>query len=1006
MAYQAYADAFDSEKLPSGEYSAVAYGRSPKQTVTVFDGAGRASTSTFYAFGVEKWSTSTTYTGDSTATTAPVGGSAARTIVDALGRTTETREYEGTSPADTGFGATVGATHTSTKFTYTRDGKQSTITGPDSKWSYLYDLYGRQTSATDPDMGTTTTGYTALDQVSWTKDAAGRVVISDYDVLGRATGTWSAPATADLSSTAEEKVDANRLTAYTYDGVTNAKGQRNSATRYVGGVAGSKYTKSVTAFDSLYRATSSTLQLPGGDALVTKKAVASTLTSTANYNIDGTLQYATEPAAGGFGSELVDYEYDGLGLNTRTKGTSVYMLDASYTSLSQPQVLSLGKSEAEGTYNAYISNQYETGTDRLLKATVTDDTHAYALQQLNYTYDVAGNVTSVSDPMTLGGTGVADNQCFTYDGHRRLTDAWTPSAADCSTANRTTAKLGGAAPYWTSYTYKDSGLRATEVTKTSGTPTTKTYCYDSTKTHRLLATTANNCTGVTSTYAYDATGNTTTRLDGTASQTLAWSQEGRLDTLKEGTSTTGYVYDADGSLLIRRNAAGETVLYLGGTEVHLDTSTSTAKFWAQRYYTGAGSTIAMRTNKSGTDKLTWLAGDHHGTSSLAIDNATQGITKRYSTPFGADRGKPTFGPWPDDKGFLGASADSGTGLTHLGAREYEPSTGRFISVDPLLNVAEHQSLNGYTYANNSPVTLSDPDGLDPCGGLQCGHEGDDCSDAGIYCYGSKPDGTADTSGVVPSGGGGTASASSTGNTGSNGVGVRKEGEPLWGALGDVVDTVDNYVTAVVTQPDIWWGAAETAGSVILMGAGGDLALAGGAVCIATLIGCVIGVPAAVGGVALVGVGAYGASEGIGRMSSGMNKALSEAESKSSSGTGSSQGLDSTALGGARETRVAELTGGKLPSGAPGKPGLLIKQPNVGTTDVDVIAADGTYIAVGGKAKARNLAALGQKLRILRWGAEQQGVGAKAYFQEGTPDTALNLARKVLGEDNVHTFNLG
>ncbi|WP_329283228.1 RHS repeat domain-containing protein [Streptomyces sp. NBC_01451] len=722
---QTYADLFDDENPPSGEYFEAGDGQTPKESVIVFDGAERPVTSTFYSGGVKKWSTSTSYTGDSTATTALDGGSAVRTIVDAQGRTTETREYEGTSPADTGYGATVGATYTSTKFTYTRDGKPFTITGPDSAWSYAYDLYGRQTSATDPDMGTTTTGYTTLDQVSWTKDAAARVVISGYDVLGRNTGTWSAPATADLTSTTEEKVDANKLTAYTYDGVTGAKGQRDSATRYVGGAvkpAETAYTKRVTEFDSMYRATATQLELPEADPLVAKKAVAAKLTSTAYYDVDGTQRNVTVPAAGGLESELVAYSYDGLGLNTRVKGTSVYMLDASYTSLGQPQVLSLGKSEAESTYNVYVSNIYEPGTDRLLRSSVTDDTHAYTLQQLNYGYDVAGNVTSVSDPMTLGGTGAADNQCFTYDGHRRLTDAWTPAAADCSTANRTTASLGGAAPYWTSYTYKDSGLRATEVTKTSSTPTTTTYCYDSAKTHRLLATTANTCTGIASAYAYDATGNTTTRPDGTASQTLTWSAESKLDTLKEGTSTTGYVYDADGSLLIRRNTAGETVLYLGSSEIHLDTSTSTAKFWAQRYYSGAGATIAMRTNKSGTDKLSWLAADHHGTSSLAVDNATQGITKRYSKPFGADRDQSTFGPWPDDKGFLGASTDSGTGLTHLGAREYDPSTGRFISVDPLLELDKQQTLNGYTYGGQNPLTFSDPTGL----GLACGGKEDAC----------------------------------------------------------------------------------------------------------------------------------------------------------------------------------------------------------------------------------------------------------------------------------------
>ncbi|MGW1717508.1 polymorphic toxin-type HINT domain-containing protein [Streptomyces sp. NPDC002156] len=799
---QTFADAFDTEN-PSGEYTEVGDGHAPKETVTVFDGAERPVTSTFYVGGVTKWSTSSTYTGDSTATTAPGGGSAARTIVDAQGRTTETREYEGTSPADTGFGATVGATYTSTKFTYTRDGKQSTITGPDSGWSYAYDLYGRQTSAIDPDTGTTTAGYTPLDQVSWTKNAEGRVVISAYDVLGRTTGTWSAAATADLTSTTEEQVDANKLTAYTYDSVTNAKGQQDSATRYVGGVtAAGTYTKKVTAFDSMYRATMTELTLPTTDPLVANKAVTTPLTFSAAYNIDGSQQSTTEPAVGGLPAEPVVYKYDNLGLNTQTAGTSGYLLDASYTALGQPQVLSMGRSQTEGTYNSYLSNIYEAGTDRLLTSSFTDDTHAYKLQELNYSYDTVGNVTSVSDPMTLGGTAAADNQCFTYDGHRRLTESWTPTTADCSTANRTTANLGGAAPYWTSYSYKDSGLRATETTKTAAATTTKTYCYDSTKTHQLLAT-ASSCTGASATYTYDATGNTKTRPDGTASQTLTWSAEGNLDTLKEGTSTTGYVYDADGSLLIRRNTAGETVLYLGATEVHLDATTSTPKIWAQRYYIGAGATIAMRTTKSGTSVLSWLAADHHGTSSLAVDDATKAITKRYTTPFGATRSQSAYGPWPDDKAFLGATADPSSGLTHLGAREYDPTTGRFISVDPLLNVAEHQSLNGYAYGNNNPVTLSDPAGLDPCGGLKCGHEGDKCSDAGIYCYSSKSDGTADTSGVVPSGGG-TASTSSSGTVSGNNNAVEDRLLKLGPQTNDADDLTRYWYTyATGANGDYW-----------------------------------------------------------------------------------------------------------------------------------------------------------------------------------------------------------
>jgi RHS repeat-associated protein len=63
-----------------------------------------------------------------------------------------------------------------------------------------------------------------------------------------------------------------------------------------------------------------------------------------------------------------------------------------------------------------------------------------------------------------------------------------------------------------------------------------------------------------------------------------------------------------------------------------------------------------------------------------------------------------------DKGFVGGTKDP-TGLTHLGAREYDPATGRFISVDPIQDLTDAQQWNGYSYANNSPVTRSDPTGL-------------------------------------------------------------------------------------------------------------------------------------------------------------------------------------------------------------------------------------------------------------------------------------------------------
>ncbi|MBM7169351.1 RHS repeat-associated core domain-containing protein [Streptomyces sp. G44] len=163
-----------------------------------------------------------------------------------------------------------------------------------------------------------------------------------------------------------------------------------------------------------------------------------------------------------------------------------------------------------------------------------------------------------------------------------------------------------------------------------------------------------------------------------------------------------------------------------------------------RYYTANGQTIAVRTATAGTSgtKLDFLAADHHGTASLALDATTYATTKRYTTPFGAPRGEKTTN-WPDDKAFLGKPADTATGLTHVGAREYDPGTRQFISVDPLLQTDIHQTLNGYSYGAQNPLSNADPSGL----GLKCG--GSDPA-----CPKHRNDGHEASGGGIGSGGGG------------------------------------------------------------------------------------------------------------------------------------------------------------------------------------------------------------------------------------------------------------
>jgi len=63
------------------------------------------------------------------------------------------------------------------------------------------------------------------------------------------------------------------------------------------------------------------------------------------------------------------------------------------------------------------------------------------------------------------------------------------------------------------------------------------------------------------------------------------------------------------------------------------------------------------------------------------------------------------------RGFGGDIFDIESGFIRMGARLYEPETGRFTSIDPLFEAFKRRS--PYSYSYNSPLTFRDPTGLAP-----------------------------------------------------------------------------------------------------------------------------------------------------------------------------------------------------------------------------------------------------------------------------------------------------
>ncbi|MFB6719347.1 RHS repeat-associated core domain-containing protein [Kribbella sp. NPDC056345] len=636
----------------------------PNQTFNEYDGSGRNVKSTFMSMLQPKWSTSTVYGGDITTVLPPSGTAATATVTDAEGQVVERREFKGN---------TATGTPDVTRYSYDMAGRITRMDGAGASWTYKYDLRGRRIEGVDPDSGRTTSTYDEADRLVSSTDSANQTMVTTYDALDRRTGLYK-------SSVAPE----NLLADWKYD-KTGLLGQVAESASYTAGKSGPAYRTLINDRNVLYKPTQVTRVIPSVEGI----EVDGSYWTNFGYKPDGkTLEMTSLSAGGGLGAEDIHYEYNALGLPLKMRSDRIYVNGTEYNPFGDVTKVMLGAS-----FDMEINHIYEDGTRRLARTTAGK---AKTFSDHLYTYDPSGNV--LKDHNLVDG---GDAQCFTYDGQRRLTEAWTPADADCTQAPSAIG-LGGTAPYWQSWTYTSIGLRKTQVDHSVAGNSTSTYNYNTDQPHTLASVTQ---TGVpTKSYDYDARGNTTVR----PGQTLDWDEQGRLRKLTGSNGDTNYVYDAEGALLVRRGPT-QTTLFLGELELTLDKATR--KVAGKRQYGFAGQTIGVRSaNGTAVSDMSWLVTDYHGTSQVAVDADTQVATKRYAKPFGDPRGA-SPAAWPDNHGFLNKPEDKDTGLTTVGAREYDPTIGRFISVDPLLDAGDPQQLLGYTYANDNPVSGSDPSGM-------------------------------------------------------------------------------------------------------------------------------------------------------------------------------------------------------------------------------------------------------------------------------------------------------
>ncbi len=614
-------------------------------------------------------------------------------VADALGRTTGVRQYDGEYPTGPGWSDPV---YGEASYTYDAHDRLLTATGPDPDGSGVqvgatttvtYNLLGWKTGLSDPDMGAWSYGYDDAGNLVQQTDAVRRRTCLYYDALNRLQGKTY---TTDAAACPSDPGYGNYAVAHHYDDTTNGNHGLGRRTSMVDGSGSTAW-----VYDERGRVAKETRTI-GGEVYATA------------YDYDASdrvtwMQYPVD-------NEIVTTTYNAQGLPATLAGTAPYVQSASYDAAGRPRVRILG-SNLISTEAVYYDWSAANGRGRLQQLRGSLVTPPTPLQDLTYTYDAAGNVSSIVDAANNG-----QRQCFRYDALNRLKSGFTGDAV----CDKYVGDVG-AAPYNETYEYKADGNLDSKTGVGS-------YLYDApvmtcspgtqpTKPHAVRQAGSSG-------FSYDCNGNMSARVVANTGYSLFYNAENRLETVEQvpgGGVNAVYVYDGDGRR-VQATTNGETTHYPGP---HFERTLSSGY---TKYYSFGGELVAFERSPGypANTGRRFVLRDHLNSTSVIVNGGGTKLWEERYLPFGELRQTwksasemPVQTPYryTGQRLEVGVGAPSPVGgldrgLYDYGARWYDPMLGRFAQPDSIVpNPGNPQSLNRYAYVLNNPLRYTDPTGM-------------------------------------------------------------------------------------------------------------------------------------------------------------------------------------------------------------------------------------------------------------------------------------------------------